>query len=915
MENYISIESQNNIINLGYPKKTFISQLSLINTKIILLLTNNDLIIYDQNTPDNTKIRRFSKEIQQIKSYQNKIFILQDKLVTELDSNNLEDLQKYDLKEKPYLIQFKDTLRNFICFYVNEIHEIIYMNSYFLTEIKKLYKENEKIENILYNNNILLWCTKSFLKVFNLENKIMLLKKNFSNYFVTNEKSIIECSLFGNLLSVIYQRKYLFIYYLDTDVKQTGNKNRLSFEIFSESVSPLDSNEYYIGVWININIKKLCIIRLKNDIINLCIISMEGSNYNKNFFFNSKIKNNYFYKEYKYIYNPDHNMKFIIGEKNMYLYDNKEIFLFKYSENKEDNFMQDFINSKEINFNLIKDNFDSLDLNKKYFTLVKIIEKDTQNNYSSFLTDKIFLENYIYLYEEFFNLKNPENKKNENKLIILYNNYILYILKTSLKLFNKLYYYLKNKYDKFLIDKTKEKITKILLQKKQFNILAKFISKDNSNFIFSPSLQNFVQNLKKINDNNMEIKQQIIYIEALLNQKIFQYKPAIKSFIEIKKLDEIYNILINQNQTKLIFDYDILFQMFEESKLVTILDFLYSPLNLDDSINFYKKIFSLCDEVKITKLTFFLIFYEKYRLLINSEIIQKLFNISIKNNNQTMFENIYERYKYKNNNKLFLNKFIRDAFKMYNIDNKKIISENIDELMKKQNSDIYILLLTNINNYKKIIDIYIDHLEQPEQCIKYIENANLNQNIKQDIYNYLGSKINNSKCLSDAKKFYYITQFQDDITIKKPDILKMFENINYNKNTDDFEYILLILKELRLKLNTLQTSKEMSYNLSKENFDELKKKLKKGKILQMNVEKPKEYKGLQSIIKNKNKMKCNFDECDKKVYDYGDNVVIFKECKHCFHKECFLNIKEMFLNENSKYYLENNFCPKCFDII
>ena len=83
----------------------------------------------------------------------------------------------------------------------------------------------------------------------------------------------------------------------------------------------------------------------------------------------------------------------------------------------------------------------------------------------------------------------------------------------------------------------------------------------------------------------------------------------------------------------------------------------------------------------------------------------------------------------------------------------------------------------------------------------------------------------------------------------------------------------------------------------------------------MNVEKPKEYKGLQSIIKNKNKMKCDFDECDKKVYDYGDNVVIFKECKHCFHKECFLNIKEMFLNENSKYYLENNFCPKCFDII
>ena len=199
------------------------------------------------------------------------------------------------------------------------------------------------------------------------------------------------------------------------------------------------------------------------------------------------------------------------------------------------------------------------------------------------------------------------------------------------------------------------------------------------------------------------------------------------------------------------------------------------------------------------------------------------------------FENIYEKYKYKSDNKLFFTKFIRDAFNMFDIDNKKIIDENIKELMKKQNIDIYILLLTNINDYKKIIDIFIDHLEQPEECIKYIENSNLNQSIKQDIYNYLGNKINNSKPLSEAKKFYYITQFQDDITIQKPDILKLFDNINYDKNNnDDFDYILLILKELRLKLNTLETSKEVSYNTSKEYFNELKSNLKKGKIMEMN---------------------------------------------------------------------------------
>ena len=916
MENYISIESQNNIINLGYTKKSSISHLVLLNTKIIILLTTNDLIIFDPNVPSQAKNRHFLEEIQLIKTYQNKIFILQNKLVTELDKNNLDDLQKYDLKEKPYLIQFKDTSRNFICFYVNEIHEIIYMNSYFLTEIKKLYKETEKIENLLYSNNILLWCTKSFLKVFNLEKKIMLLKKNFGNcYSINNENSIIECKLFGNLLTVIYERKYIFVYYLDTDIKTTGNNSRLSFEVFNECISPVESNEFYIGVWINLNLKKLCIVRLKNDIICLSLYNLEGNKYNKNYYYNNKLKNSCFYKEYKYVYNPVHNMKFIIGEKKMYLYDDKEIFLFKYSDDKEINFMQDFINSKEINFNLIKDNFKSLNLNKKYFTLTKIIEKESRNDFLLFLNDKMFLENYKYLYEEFFSLKIEENKKNENKLIIVYNNYIIYLVKISLNLFNKLYTIIKNDFDTFLTDKTKEKIIKFLLQKEQFNTLTKFISKDNSNLIFSPSLHNFVQNLKLINNNNKQIKEQIIYIEALLNQKTSQYNTAIKLFIEIKKPDEIYNILLNKNQTKLVFDYDVIFQMFEESKLVTILDILYSPLDLGNALNFYQKIFSLCDEVKITKIAFFLIFYEKYRLLINSEIIRKLFSISIKNNNKTMFENLYERYKYKNDNKLFLTKFIRDAFKAYNIDSKNIISENIDELMKKQNSDIYILLLTNINDYKKIIDIYIDHLEQPEQCIKFIENANLNQNIKQDIYNYLGNKINSSKNLSEAKKFYYITQFQDDITIKKPDILKMFDNIDYSKNNGDYEYILLILKELRLKIDTLETAKEMTYNLSKERFDELKNNLKKGKILQMNVEKPKEYKGLKSIIKNKNVMKCDFDECDKQVFEYGDNIVVFKECKHCFHKECISNIKELFYNEYTKYYLDNNFCPACFDIV
>ena len=249
MENFISIKSQFNLINLGYGKRSVISKLVLIKSKIIVLLSTNDIIIYDtDSTSDKNSINKhFIQEIQIIKSFQEKLFIIQNKLITQLDINNLDELQKYDLKENPYLISFKDTNKNLICFYVNEIHEIVYMNSYFFTEIKRQYKETEKIQELLYKNNILLWCTKSTLKVFNLENKNMILKTDLSNYKINNDSNecLIECYLYNNLLGLIYQQKYIFIYYLDTEINP-NNRNR-SYEIYNTGISPNNTQEFYIG--------------------------------------------------------------------------------------------------------------------------------------------------------------------------------------------------------------------------------------------------------------------------------------------------------------------------------------------------------------------------------------------------------------------------------------------------------------------------------------------------------------------------------------------------------------------------------------------------------------------------------------------------------------------------------------------
>ena len=910
MENFISIRSQFNLINLGYTKKSIISKLVLLNSRIIVLLSTNDIIIYDTNSdqppPKNSISKHFSQEIKIIKAFQDKLFIIQNQLITQLDITNLDELQKYDLKEKPYLLSFKDTKKNLLCFYVNEIHEILYMDSYFFTKIVRLYKETEQIQEMVYKNNILFWCTKSALKVFNLVNKHMLVRKDLTNYKINtneNNKCLIDCYLYNNLLGLIYQQKYIFIYYLDLSNENNEQNSNTSFELYNTCISPNNTQEYYIGLWFNIALTKICILSLKNDIV--CINIAKFGPLKKIYFYQSKVINCYFHKEYKYIKNPEHDMRFAIGEKNMYIYDNKEVYLIYYSQDKENNFFLNFLNSDEIDFKEIEENYINMDLNKKYFVLIKLIEKNSYDDFDLFLNNKIFLEHYKYIYEVLFIPKNKDNEKKMDKINILYNNYVQYLLKTSIKLFDKLYQIIKNKFDK-LTDKTKENIIKELTRQKQYKILKKFIITDNTNILYSSSLENFIMNYESINENNIEIKNKIIYIEALLNIKALNYKKALKLFIEINKDEEIYNLLLDKNQTLLIFDNDKIFQILDESKLVTLLNNLYSSLHINICLKFYDKLFSHCDEIKITKFSYYLILYEKFRLLINADIIMKIFNISLRNNNTMMFENIYEKYKYKSDNKLFLTKFIREVFGMFNIDNKKIVEENTNELMKKQNIDIYILLLTNIGDYKKIIDIYIDLLEQPEECIKYIENSNLNQNIKNDIYNYLGNKINTSKSLSETKKFYYITQFQDDITIQKPDILKLFDKINYNKNEkDDFDYILLILKELRLKLNTLQISEEMSLNSRKENSKLFKKNLLKGKVLELDV---------KENLK-KNEIKCAFDECDKNIFQLDDDLIIFKECNHFFHKDCFENIKNIYKNDITKFYIENDFCPKCNDVI
>ena len=234
-------------------------------------------------------------------------------------------------------------------------------------------------------------------------------------------------------------------------------------------------------------------------------------------------------------------------------------------------------------------------------------------------------------------------------------------------------------------------------------------------------------------------------------------------------------------------------------KLMKVLDFIYYK---DYSLcqKFYDKLFTLCNEKSIALFTFNVIEFDKNRLLISKEIAEKLFNITLKYGVNIEFINISKR-----NYITILLKFLNtyDKFE-YN----KLINENKEELEKKENYEIYVSILTFINNYKQIIDIYIDIVSDPEKCIKYIENANLDDNTKNDVYNYLKDKINNSKSLSSAKKLYFLLQFQDDFDSKEH--LSLLNDIQLSGNKDNIEYVLMILEQLKLKVDILEMSKEMT---------------------------------------------------------------------------------------------------------
>jgi hypothetical protein len=99
------------------------------------------------------------------------------------------------------------------------------------------------------------------------------------------------------------------------------------------------------------------------------------------------------------------------------------------------------------------------------------------------------------------------------------------------------------------------------------------------------------------------------------------------------------------------------------------------------------------------------------------------------------------------------------------------------------------------------------------------------------------------------------------------------------------------MEQYKLKLKILQLSKIISISNFENSFKNLTKLTRKGKFIG------------NSIIKGKLSLKCSFKFCKEKEIKIGENIKIFFQCKHIYHKKCiedyYIKAKEFYeSNEN-----------------
>lgn len=225
INSYPNFQFKENLLNINFPKDkdntlnqkfkdnsnsekekeiAKIRQIENIRNRIFILLdnftiqkvNNSDFILYKSSSILSYDIKT---EAMNLKIFENKkvddyikLFIIEDEIYSILgskilciDHKNLEIVREWEIGEKFYYFCIYETSQilkmNLDIFYVNFENELKFFGKCLLFDIKQktLYKEQNIIDKIIFHEDLLMWSSNFTIKIFDLKNKQMILRKNY----------------------------------------------------------------------------------------------------------------------------------------------------------------------------------------------------------------------------------------------------------------------------------------------------------------------------------------------------------------------------------------------------------------------------------------------------------------------------------------------------------------------------------------------------------------------------------------------------------------------------------------------------------------------------------------------------------------------------------------------------------------
>ena len=229
-----------------------IRQLENIRNKVFILLDNfivqnednSNKIIYKNSSilSYDIKTETIISKIFEQKKFDDymKILVIEDVIYSIIgskllcfDHRNLEIIREWDIGEKFYNFCIYETSQilkmNLDIFYVNFQNELKFFGKCILFDIKQktLYKEQNIIDKVIFHEDLLMWSSNFTIKIFDLKNKQMILRKSYDEVredimenHINDFESIINNDLFfysiGNYFILFIKLKLTKIIILRT---------------------------------------------------------------------------------------------------------------------------------------------------------------------------------------------------------------------------------------------------------------------------------------------------------------------------------------------------------------------------------------------------------------------------------------------------------------------------------------------------------------------------------------------------------------------------------------------------------------------------------------------------------------------------------------------------------------------------